>query len=141
MILPRHLAESLSPDQLRLIFAHELAHVRRFDNLALLGQQLIEALFFFHPSTWLCRRGLRLEAEKACDDAVLHRFPDPTRYADSLAWVAELCGYRRQDRLLNTLAAAESRLSLNEEVFSKVFKVDDASSERGLIRVEDVIFD
>lgn len=110
VILPRHLAESLSPDQLRLIFAHELAHVRRLDNLVLLGQQLVEAVFFFHPVTWLCRRALRLEAEKACDDAVLRRFPQPARYADSLARVAELCSNHSAGRLLNTLAATESRL-------------------------------
>ncbi|MCC7262597.1 MAG: M56 family metallopeptidase, partial [Candidatus Latescibacteria bacterium] len=91
VVLPRHLAETLSPEQLRLVFAHELAHVRRLDNLALLGQQLVEALLFFHPSAWLCRRGLRLEAEKACDDAVLRCFPQPARYADSLARVVELC--------------------------------------------------
>ncbi|MCC7264204.1 MAG: M56 family metallopeptidase, partial [Candidatus Latescibacteria bacterium] len=91
VILPRHLAETLSPEQLRLVFAHELAHVRRLDNLPLLGQQLVEALLFFHPRTWLCRRGLRLEAEKACDDAVLRCFPQPARYADSLARVVELC--------------------------------------------------
>lgn len=110
VILPRHLAESLSPDQLRLIFAHELAHVRRWDNLVLLGQQLVEALLFFHPSAWLCRRGLRLEAEKACDDAVLRQFPDPTRYADSLARVAEFCSTPKLNLLINTVAAAESSL-------------------------------
>lgn len=110
VILPRHLAETLAPEQLRLIFAHELAHVRRWDNLALLGQQLVEALLFFHPSAWLCRRGLRLEAEKACDDAVLRCFPDPPRYADSLVRVAEVCSTQKLNPLTNTFAAAESRL-------------------------------
>lgn len=129
VILPHHLADTLSPDQLRLIFAHELAHVRRFDNLALLGQQLVGALLFFHPSAWLCRRGLRLEAEKACDDAVLHRFPDPILYADSLARVAELCSSQKPNLLINTFAAAESHLSWR---ITRILEARVMSRSRGL---------
>lgn len=110
ILLPRHLTGTLSPDQLSMVFAHELVHVRRLDNLFLLVQQLVEAAFFFHPIIWLCRRGLRLEAEKACDDAVLRSFPQPPLYADSLVRVAELQERRLQGQWLNTFAAAESRL-------------------------------
>ena len=47
---------------------HELAHVRRWDNLTRLLHRLVSAVLFFHPAVWLCGRMLRREAEQACDD-------------------------------------------------------------------------
>ncbi len=110
VLLPTRLKEQLSQQQLRLIFAHELAHVRRFDNLVLLGQRLVELVLFFHPATWLCNYHLRREAERACDDAVLRHYPDAMSYADSLARVAELRNGGVPKLLISTFAAAETQL-------------------------------
>jgi WD40 repeat protein/beta-lactamase regulating signal transducer with metallopeptidase domain len=56
-----------SPGQLRLVLAHELAHVRRRDFLAGLAAELAVCLCWFHPLVrWLAGR-LRLEQEYAAD--------------------------------------------------------------------------
>ena len=44
------------------------------------------ALYWFHPLVWILLRRLNLEAERACDDAVL-------RQADALAYADQLVGF------------------------------------------------
>jgi beta-lactamase regulating signal transducer with metallopeptidase domain len=63
------------------ILAHELAHVRRYDDWANLHQQVLRALLFFHPGVWWISRHLSLEREIACDDYVLHQGKSPRAYA------------------------------------------------------------
>ena len=81
--------EKLSTDKLALILMHELAHVRRWDNLTRLLHRLVAAVLFFHPAVWLCGRMLRREAEQACDDLVVCATGRSEAYARGLAHVAE----------------------------------------------------
>jgi beta-lactamase regulating signal transducer with metallopeptidase domain len=111
IILPEGLASELPADRLRMIVAHELAHARRFDNLALLVQRLAEVVLFFHPAVWICGWVMRREAEAACDDAVISAFGRSAEYADSLARVAEIRTGLTRKLLINTFAAAESNYS------------------------------
>ena len=46
------------------------------------------ALYWFNPLVWLLAARLGVEAERACDDAVLLAGVPPTEYADSLLAVA-----------------------------------------------------
>jgi len=111
ILLPRRMATDLSPEQLKLIFLHELAHVRRIDNLVLLLQRSVEMLLFFHPAVWVCGRMMRREAERACDDAVVVATGHHIQYADGLARVAEVRQELTGRLLVNAFAAAESDLS------------------------------
>ena len=111
IIFPRRMTTALSPEQLKLIFLHELAHVRRIDNLVLLLQRAVEMLLFFHPAVWVCGRMMRREAERACDDAVVAATGRHVQYADGLARVAESRQKLTGRLLVNAFAAAESDLS------------------------------
>ena len=62
---------------------HELEHVRRHDWTVHLISRAACALYWFHPLAWMAWRSLRLEAERACDDAVLAR-ADAATYAGQL---------------------------------------------------------
>ena len=71
IILPRGLADSVSPSRLELMLAHELAHLRRRDLFWLWLFTLGETLFFFHPLVWLARREWTLATEAACDEMAI----------------------------------------------------------------------
>jgi beta-lactamase regulating signal transducer with metallopeptidase domain len=73
------------PEELRRhVLLHELAHIRRADALTQFGAQLAAAFFWFNPLVWLAVRGMRAEAENACDDYVLRDGERPSVYAGSL---------------------------------------------------------
>ncbi len=111
ILIPRHIAEAMTREQLKRIFAHELTHMQRRDNAVLLIQRIAEMLLFFHPVVWLCGWQMRREAEAACDDAVLRHFEGAELYADSLTRVAEMRDGLTRRLLVNTFAAAESNLA------------------------------
>jgi BlaR1 peptidase M56 len=72
---------------------HELAHVRRRDWPVHLVSRTACALYWFHPLAWMGWRALRLEAERACDDAVLAR-EDAATYAEQLLGLARHLAHR-----------------------------------------------
>ena len=84
VLLPVCAATSLSPDELKVVLAHELAHVRRADFFWNLVQTLVETLFFFHPAVWWLSGRIRHERELCCDDLALSICPNPLVYANAL---------------------------------------------------------
>ncbi len=66
---------------------HELEHVRRGDWLVQVVAGTVCAVYWFHPFVWTMWRQLRLEADRACDDAVLAG-ADRTVYAQQLVTLA-----------------------------------------------------
>jgi hypothetical protein len=84
VLLPLSAATSLSPDQLEVVLAHELAHVRRADFFWNLVQTVVETLFFFHPAVWWVGSRIRHERELCCDDVALSVCPNPVVYANAL---------------------------------------------------------
>ncbi len=112
ILISDRMAGSLSARHLEHIFAHELTHLRRLDNLVSFIQHSAEVVLWFHPVVWLCGRALRHEAEAACDDAVMRRFEGPAGYADTLTRVAELQSGLARRLPVNTLLASEPNLAV-----------------------------
>src|SRR5579872_2646514 len=71
LVWPRSIGDRLSDGQLDAIFAHELCHIRRRDNLAAAVHMLVEAAFWFHPLVWWLETRLVIEREHACDEEVI----------------------------------------------------------------------
>lgn len=76
LVLP-HL--NYTPEELELIFSHELRHIQRADTRtkALLG--FCTALCWFDPLMWISRRRVAEDLELSCDELVLYQAPDSTR--------------------------------------------------------------
>jgi beta-lactamase regulating signal transducer with metallopeptidase domain len=70
-------AAGLAGEELELVLAHELAHLRRGDRWLALVPALARRLFFFHPLVALVEREFRLAVEAACDREVLARRAAP----------------------------------------------------------------
>jgi beta-lactamase regulating signal transducer with metallopeptidase domain len=95
IILPERLLQELSPEDLGQVLLHEMAHLRRGDDWTNAVQQIVKAIFCFHPAVWWVEQRLSLEREMACDDAVLAATSSPRAYAECLARLAENSVLRR----------------------------------------------
>ena len=89
ILIPNWVMQELSVAEINQILVHELAHLRRWDDWTNLVQQIVKALFFFHPLVWWIEKKASLEREMACDDAVLAEAATPHAYAECLAHLAE----------------------------------------------------
>ncbi|UCG62346.1 MAG: M56 family metallopeptidase [Candidatus Zixiibacteriota bacterium] len=97
VLLPVSLFSGLDADEIEMILAHELAHVRRYDVLVNYVQTALETLLFFNPAVWWISRQVRVEREHCCDDFAVDICGDRVAYARALA---NLEGLRiRQPRL------------------------------------------
>jgi beta-lactamase regulating signal transducer with metallopeptidase domain len=76
-----------SEQDLARALTHEMEHIRRSDWAVQLAVRAISACYWFHPMVWAASRRMRLEAERACDDAVVLN-AEPAAYADQLVSLA-----------------------------------------------------
>ncbi len=84
ILLPPAALTGWSPDEIEMVLLHELAHVRRWDNLVNLAQRIVESILFFHPAVWLVSNWVRREREACCDAVVVTRTNRPHAYAELL---------------------------------------------------------
>src|SRR5690606_5971218 len=85
LLLPAALVTGLTHEQLELIIAHEIAHMKRSDFLINLIQTLAENLFFYHPAYWLVSYQIRENREHACDDFAANLTGNRILLAETLA--------------------------------------------------------
>ena len=71
IILPLGTLSRLPFDQVEMILAHELAHIKRADFMVNIFQSLIETILFFNPFVWWISSVIRAERENICDDMAL----------------------------------------------------------------------
>lgn len=90
VVIPAAAVTGLSPEQLRSVIVHELAHIRRYDHVLILLQSLAQLVLFFHPLTWFLIQGIDRERENCCDDLVIRKNNNPLNYIKALAMIQEM---------------------------------------------------
>jgi len=90
ILIPASSLAGLTPAQLEMILAHELAHVRRHDYLVNVLQTIVETLLFYHPAVWWVSRQIRNERESCCDDLAVQACGDRVQYARALLRLEEI---------------------------------------------------
>lgn len=83
ILLPGDAAE-WPVERIRIVLAHELGHIRRWDFAVRTLAQLACAFHWFNPLVWMASRELHLTQEQACDDLILNDKFDPAEYATAL---------------------------------------------------------
>lgn len=96
VLVPVSILSELPVHQLEAVFAHELAHIRRYDYLINLLQVIAETLLFHHPAVWWVSRQIRKERECCCDDIAVRLTADRLNYAQALTSIAALGQTRSQ---------------------------------------------
>ncbi len=90
ILLPVSSLTGLTSEQLEMVLAHEVAHIRRHDFLINAMQSVVETLLFYHPAVWWLSRQIRIERENCCDDLAVSVCGDAILYARALAQLEEL---------------------------------------------------
>ncbi|MEA2236868.1 MAG: hypothetical protein QOC81_1592 [Thermoanaerobaculia bacterium] len=90
VLLPAATLTGLSTEQMEMILAHELAHVRRNDFFVNLMQAVVETLLFYHPAVWWISNRIRVEREHCCDDVAVSVSGNALVYARALTRLEEL---------------------------------------------------
>ena len=121
ILLPRD-AEGWDEHDLHRALIHELEHARRGDWITQLVARIVCAVYWFHPLVWIIWRHLCLEAERACDDAVLQR-AEHTEYAEQLVLLSRRLSSIRAQPILG--------MANRSDLSRRVSALLDADQRRG----------
>lgn len=127
IVLPAWTLRDLSPEDLRPIVLHELAHLRRHDDWTNLLQKTVRAVFFFHPAVWWIDARLSMEREMACDDAVLTATGNARAYAGCLIDLLERDCSRRKWTMAQAAVARARDASVR---IARILRVGSAATTR-----------
>ncbi len=97
-ILISEQAMAYSPEQLRMVFLHEMVHIRRFDPFLLRLATILSLIHWPNPAVWFAVSRLQRERELACDAAVLDKLGSTHRkeYGQAVLAFAELFSARER---------------------------------------------
>lgn len=111
IILPRHLLQDFTHEEMRQVLRHEFEHLARWDDWTTLFMRAVRCLFPLSPALYYIEKQLCRERELACDDAVLHEKISPRGYALCLTRMAEMSMSRRSVSLVPSLLGESSQLT------------------------------
>jgi beta-lactamase regulating signal transducer with metallopeptidase domain len=117
LLLPRGMAERFTRAELRFVFLHELAHVKRGDlwgNWLVTGLQI---LHWFNPLVWLGFARLRADRELACDELALLRAGDQASTAYGETVVKLLESLSRPAAIPGLVGILEDRKQMRRRIF------------------------
>lgn len=123
ILLPMSTISALKPEEIEMLLAHELAHIRRHDFFVNLIQTAVETLMFYHPAAWWISHRIRIEREHCCDDMAIETCGSALRYARALTHLEELRAHPAE------LALAANGGSLLTRIRRLVSSTDDAASD------------
>lgn len=85
VVLPVHLIEQTDRDEVRMVIAHEMTHLRRGDTLVGMLQLAAQGVWWFHPFVYWLNFEVRRLREECCDSEVVLRLKcPPAQYANCL---------------------------------------------------------
>jgi len=87
VLLPAHFPE-LAREMQEAILCHESLHVRRHDWLFTVGEEIVRAVFWFHPAIWWLLAEIGLAREQEVDRQVVAATESREQYVDALLAIA-----------------------------------------------------
>ena len=71
--LPQKILEIKNKEHLKSVIAHEISHIKRYDNLWIKIQSILQIIYFFNPIVWFVNSKISLSRECICDSLVLSK--------------------------------------------------------------------
>lgn len=113
IIAPRiYVPESVSPEDLPQVLAHERCHIRRWDHVMKPAAFLLLAVHWFNPVLWASYILLGRDMENACDELALKN-ADPSRRA---AYSRALVSCAAQPKMAAVCPLAFGEVAVKERV-------------------------
>jgi len=130
LLLPAGLLPMFTRDELRHVFLHELAHIKRWDILTGWVMLALQIVHWFNPLVWLAFHRLRANRELACDALALARVPTGENEAYGLTIVKLLEGFGQPMWGPGLAGILENKQQMKERIImiAKFHKTD-----RGLV--------
>jgi len=139
IVIPAALVGKLSPEGLRAILIHELAHIKRGDLWVNSIQTLLQVVYFYNPFVWFANSVIRKVCEEAVDETVLVTLGGRTRdYSNTLIDIGEMA-FWKADLGLRLIGVAESRKALQWRIRHMLTRPIPKSSKLGVLGVVTVL--
>ncbi|MDB6038520.1 MAG: peptidase BlaR1, partial [Verrucomicrobiales bacterium] len=116
LLVPPELSARFSDSELRHIFLHELAHVKRGDLYTNWLLIMVQALHWFNPLVWFACRRIRADREFACDVMALECVVEstPKQFGETMVKVLEIFSGSR--RGLETISVVRNAAELKRRI-------------------------
>ena len=116
LLLPAGMIDALSREELRYVFLHELAHLRRHDIYIGWFTSLLQILHWFNPLVWLAFYRMQTDRELACDALVLTctRSGESKEYGRTIVNLLER--FSRPQRLPSMAGILETKSQLKRRI-------------------------
>ena len=116
LLLPAGMVETLSREELRYVFMHELGHLRRRDIYVGWLMSLLQVLHWFNPLVWLAFYRMQSDRELACDALVLSytRSGESKEYGRTIVSLLER--FSRPQRLPSMAGISENKSQLKRRI-------------------------
>ncbi|MGH7942731.1 MAG: M56 family metallopeptidase, partial [Limisphaerales bacterium] len=116
LLLPRGLAAEFDRSELRHVFLHELAHIRRGDLWINCLVTALQILHWFNPLLWLGFARLAADRELACDELALQHAGETAAEAYGLTVIKLLKGVQRPSAMPGLLGILEDRNQMRRRI-------------------------
>lgn len=102
IIIPASMINNNYSDDIRQILAHEIYHIKRYDNILKLIWSIVICIHWFNPLVWLSAKYFNEDMELSCDEKVMKIWRDDIRkkYANSLIDISDKQEHVMQGSLL-----------------------------------------
>jgi beta-lactamase regulating signal transducer with metallopeptidase domain len=131
ILIPQDLPRKLKTEDLRPIFLHELAHIKRDDLWISLIQTILQIVYFYNPLLWVANVTIRKVREEAVDETVLVALGEKAEdYPETLLNISRMT-FGRPNLSLRLIGIVESKKALERRIMIMLNKPVPKSSKLG----------
>lgn len=134
ILLPFGYAMGVPVEEVQMILAHELSHIRRSDYLFNLFQSILDAVYFYNPFFRSISNTIRNEREYCCDDMASSICGNKETMAIALTNLKYLTTHPQL-----SLSASPVRSSFHERIYRLILPVSYPRFSSGIVWLSSII--
>ncbi|MDP2726804.1 MAG: M56 family metallopeptidase, partial [Dehalococcoidia bacterium] len=129
ILLPPEMVEESSDEVLEAVLAHELAHIKRRDNIFHWAFVVLRDLLFFNPAAHFVFSKIMLAKEKACDSIAARVIEKPAALGQAIYEAASLAVTRKLAPLPGNLSGLTGPFSRTGNARQRIISLKHPEAE------------